>query len=122
MKKLRKGFTLIELLVVISIIAILVAVGATGYQRATKLSRDARRKTDLEQIRQALETWRSENGSYPVSTGTGLNVLVPSYMTAIPTEPKTTPAYTYTRNTAAEYDLCATIESPATAAYCVYEP
>ena len=119
MKKLLKGFTLIELLVVISIIAILVAVGATGYQRASKLSRDARRKTDLEQIRQALETYRSEIGSYPANTG----LLVSNYMTAVPVDPKNV-AYTYTPSGSPPrtYNLCTTIESPSSAAYCVTQP
>ena len=49
------GFTLIELLVVIAIVGILVAVGSISYLTASKQSRDTRRKTDLEQIRQALK-------------------------------------------------------------------
>lgn len=121
MPKILKGFTLIELLVVISIIAILVAVGATNYQRATKLSRDARRKTDLEQIRQALETYRSENGSYP-TTAAGTATLAPNYMTTVPVDPISPATYTYTRPTAATYTLCTTIESPSSAAYCVAQP
>jgi prepilin-type N-terminal cleavage/methylation domain-containing protein len=89
MKKLLKGFTLIELLVVIAIIGILITVGAVSYQRAVRLSRDSKRKTDLEQIRQALETYRSEEGVYPDTSGwqsTWLHYVVPS---------DTTNPYTY---------------------------
>lgn len=108
----RKGFTLIELLVVISIIGILVAVGATSYQRAVKLSRDSKRKTDLEQIRQALETYRSQVGVYP-STSTWKTDLLNGYITTIPTDPKDpTFVYFYANPTTTTYALCATLEIP----------
>ena len=61
--RISRGFTLIELLVVIAIIGILITVGAVSYQRAVRLSRDSKRKTDLEQIRQALETYRPKTVS-----------------------------------------------------------
>lgn len=120
---LKKAFTLIELLVVIAIIGILITVGSVSYTRAVKLSRDARRKTDLEQIRQALETFRSESatGIYPANKG----LLVPTYITTFPLDPKenATFTYTYTPNgTFRTYSLCATTESPTQASLCVKEP
>lgn len=112
MKKLLKGFTLIELLVVISIIGILVAVGATSYQRAVKLSRDSKRKTDLEQIRQALETYRSEVGIYPAAASWSTS-LEAGYITAIPSDPKApTSVYYYDNPSSTTYALCATLEIP----------
>lgn len=123
MKIYRKGFTLIELLVVISIIGILVAVGATSYQRAVKLSRDSKRKTDLEQIRQALETYRSEVGIYP-ATGTWEADLENGYITAVPTDPKNI-LYVYDNPTSTTYTLCASLETilvPATCNYTVTNP
>lgn len=121
MKKL--GFTLIELLVVISIIGILVAVGATSYQRAVKLSRDSKRKTDLEQIRQALETFRSENGFYPATK----ELLVSNYITVLPLDPKDGTAdfaYTYLVGSPAKtYSLCATtMEINLPTLWCVTQP
>lgn len=122
MKKL--GFTLIELLVVISIIGILVAVGATSYQRAVKLSRDSKRQTDLEQIRQALETFRSENGYYPATK----ELLVSNYITTLPLDPKEgTAGYSYTYTPAAApartYNLCATtMEIKLPTPWCVTQP
>lgn len=117
---LPKGFTLIELLVVIAIIGILITVGAVSYQRAVRLSRDAKRKTDLEQIRQALETYRSEMGVYPDSSGWE-STLENGYITTIP-EDTTTP-YTYTPGgTSTTYQLCATLETTAIPAYCVENP
>jgi general secretion pathway protein G len=121
--KSKHGFTLIELLVVISIIGILVAVGATSYQRAVRLSRDSKRKTDLEQIRQALETYRAENGTYP-SAVTWESDLESGYITEIPVDPKSQ-TYTYTNPTTTTYTLCAsleTIESPPTCNYTVTNP
>lgn len=121
---MKKGFTLIELLVVIAIISILIAVGSISYTRAVQLSRDSRRKTDLEQIRQALETYRSENYSYP-ATGS-LSALEPNYITDIPTDPKQgtgSYTYTYTRSSTTTYTLCAELENFATdATYCVANP
>ena len=107
--KTKKAFTLIELLVVISIIGILVAVGAVSYQRATKLSRDSKRKTDLEQVRQALETYRSEIGTYP-PTASWQAALTAGYITKIPADPQNN-VYAYVvGNTATTYALCASLE------------
>ncbi len=106
----RSGFTLIELLVVISIIAILVAVGTVSYQRTNKIARDGRRKADLEQIRQALETYRSENGTYPDSS-TWTTDLSPDYINTLPQDPKNG-GYTYVPGSSpiTTYDLCAYLE------------
>jgi general secretion pathway protein G len=59
------GFTFIELLVVITIMAVVFAAGVVSYTTIAVNSRDARRKADLEAIRQALEMCRSLAGSYP---------------------------------------------------------
>lgn len=103
-----KGFTLIELLVVISIISILIAVGAVSYQKSVKLSRDSKRKTDLEQIRQALETYRSEVGSYPDTGSLGL-LESGSYLNELPSDPKDG-TYAYTKGAGATYTICAQLE------------
>jgi len=97
----RHGFSLLEVLVAASIILVLTAVGVTSYVSITKRSRDARRVSDIEQLRQALEMYRSENGYYPnanpgsFGAATNLGVLVPTFMPAIPTDPKASPANPY---------------------------
>lgn len=73
---MKKGFTLIELLIVIAIIGILatIGVGVLGISRAK--SRDAKRVSDIQVIRAALEQYWLRNASYPsqasaVDIGTG---------------------------------------------------
>ena len=64
-----KGFTLIEILVVVTIISLLTSAAVVSYTQLGKQSRDARRKTDLEQIRAAIEMYRSNNNYYPATSG-----------------------------------------------------
>jgi len=45
------GFTLIELLVVISILAILITMGLTSFASAQRKGRDAKRKSDIREIK-----------------------------------------------------------------------
>lgn len=68
MKKTTKGFSLIELLMVISIMGMLAAMITANLSRSTKLSRDARRKNDLSEIRKALRLYFEDNGRYPLNT------------------------------------------------------
>ncbi|MBI4004548.1 prepilin-type N-terminal cleavage/methylation domain-containing protein, partial [Candidatus Roizmanbacteria bacterium] len=57
----QKAFTLIEILVVATIIGLLLAGAVASYTTLNRSSRDARRKADAEQIRSALEMYRSNN-------------------------------------------------------------
>lgn len=95
--KLISGFTLVELLIAVSIIGILVAIGTVSYSTVNKQSRDTKRKSDMEQIRSALEMYRADNGYYPsagcaaASCGfynASVLPLTPTYLPAIPTNPK----------------------------------
>lgn len=90
-----QGFTLLELLVSVTILAVLTAIAVTSYTSINKRGRNAKRKTDLEQIRSALEMYRADNGYYPSTGAPYFNnadnlstVLVSTYMPAIPTDPK----------------------------------
>ncbi|MBI3577580.1 prepilin-type N-terminal cleavage/methylation domain-containing protein [Candidatus Gottesmanbacteria bacterium] len=100
--RLSHGFSLMELLVVISIIAVLVTISAVSYTTVNKRSRDTKRKSDIEQLRNALEMYRAENSSYPnvgsgnFSNATNLSInLVSTYISAIPADPKSTQVYRY---------------------------
>lgn len=67
-----QGFTLIELIVVITIIGILAAVGLGAFNSSQSKARDARRKSDLEQIQSSLEAYYNDYGQYPTSSAGGL--------------------------------------------------
>lgn len=67
---MKKAFTLLEMLVVIGIIAVLIGMGAVSYSTAQKKARDAKRKSDLKIIQNALEQYYSIcNYQYPSSYG-----------------------------------------------------
>lgn len=61
----KLGFTLIELLVAITILGILSIVVLGGFRSSQMRSRDAKRKSDLKQIANALEMFYSDKGFYP---------------------------------------------------------
>lgn len=98
--KYKKGFTLIELLVAISIIGVLSSIVLASINTARINARDARRISDIRQMRIALELYRLDNGDYPIippwgasstdanwnTTGTLHTALAP-YMATLPVDP-----------------------------------
>ena len=103
MKIKLPGFTLIELLVVIGVIGVLASVLVIVINPVKQLqrARDTRRKSDIAQIQQSLELYRSDKGYYPpnpIGCGGALSDGSIIYLQKIPCDPKspgTTP-YTYT--------------------------
>lgn len=68
----NKGFTLIELLVVIAIIGIMSSLSILGYQSSQKKARDGQRKSDLAQVKKAMEAAKSDclaGSYYPYTPG-----------------------------------------------------
>lgn len=66
-RRLRRGFTLIELVVVISILAILSGVLVPRVTNHLKSARDARRLADIKAVRNAIEQYYMDKGSYPAA-------------------------------------------------------
>ncbi|NTU73703.1 prepilin-type N-terminal cleavage/methylation domain-containing protein [Candidatus Roizmanbacteria bacterium] len=95
---MNKAFTLIEILVVVTIIGLMSAIGAVSYAQFSKQSRDSRRKADIEQIRAALEMYKSNNtnNSYPAnvdvscSSASGISEGTAIYLQTNPHDPKCT--------------------------------
>lgn len=122
MKKKETGFSFIELLVVITVMAVIMAVGAVTYSDTLKRSRDARREADLQTIRSALEICRANTGVYPAFANVYPSVTCGSplvtVLAATPKDPKFPYAqYTYTRPTTTTYTLTCTFESGAACSY-----
>lgn len=115
------AFTLIEIIVVVTIIGVLFGGAAISYSSLTRASRDAKRKGDLEQIRAALELYRSSepsaNGQYPtfaIANCSGLSGIpnFGNYLPQIPTDPKAGSNYSCV-SSASTYTLYTTIEGGA---------
>jgi type II secretion system protein G len=109
--KLEKGFTLIELLVVVAIIGLLSSIVLASLNSARAKGRDAKRISDLSELRNAIELYANDhNGNYP-STGSMDTVyldlgcpqsvtspdtktadwipgLAPTYISVLPQDPK----------------------------------
>jgi len=89
---MKKGFTLIELLVVSTIIIVLMSIGIVSYRGVQKKSRDAKRKSDLEQVRAALEMYRSDSddNSYPGNNWSSMTNALEGggYLHSSPVDPK----------------------------------
>lgn len=125
----QKGFTIIELLTVMGVMGLLTAIIIMGVNPILQFqkARDGKRKADLEQIRSALEQYRTDTGAYPANNGptalpqcgnqwTNNGVI---YMQKIPCDPLATAGWYdksnagsyYYNNTGAAYTLTACLEN-----------
>ena len=126
MKRKKIGFTMIELLVSATIIAILSAIGLVSFRAANMKARNGKRMADLQQVRAALEIYRSDYPTYPNVGVTGdlVNIagIGPYMSSATVIDPKSDMDYVY--NPVADgstYEICATME-PDLIPECVYNP
>lgn len=111
---IRDSFTLIETLVVATIIALLISGSVVSYSYLNRQSRDGKRKADIEQIRSALEMYRSVNNIYPTRAPGNCTNLLPvltPYIHQIPVDPKSTQYSYYCTITTNDYTICAYLEN-----------
>lgn len=123
--KKQEGFTLLELLIVIVIIGILAVLIIPNLVSGPQRARDSQRKSDLRNIKTALETYYNDNNSYPTAGGASCTPstclatpLQPNYMKTVPNDPKGGQNYTYTPSPAScaagactSYTLSANLEN-----------
>ncbi len=138
--KSGRGFTLVEILVVLSIIAILTIIGLTEINNARKNARDARRFSDLQQIRLGLALYATgKEDIYPrVIDSSGIDTTVQPaansifsetgplapYLGAIPRDPTNASGLYYSYDTSFDfkhYVLCAKLEAGTKYAIVWYE-
>jgi prepilin-type N-terminal cleavage/methylation domain-containing protein len=95
MFNLSRGFTLVELLVVIAIIGVLATLVLVQLGTARGKSRDAKRISDVSQLRTATELYYDDNGGkYPDDlTIAGLQKYIST--NALPEDPVTSVDYFY---------------------------
>ena len=97
MKKINSGITLTELLIVVAIIAFLAIVAFWAYRTQIFKGFDSRRKTDIYQIKVAVEEYEKDHDCYPLpqavicDPGTGLQPYIPK----VPCDPRTGASYYY---------------------------
>jgi len=113
------GFTLIEILVVISIIGILTSLLVANFAQVRSRARDAQRKSDLTQIKKAIQMYYNDNNAtYPTSIPfeaafTSANTAAP-YMGYVPQDPLSPDqVYSYSTSGADSFELWATLENPS---------
>ncbi len=106
MFKHNKGFTLIELIVVLLIFGLIANLTMISLNNAKRESRDAKRVSNINQLRSALHLYHTENLAYPndggnpIALGTDGNLILdatgwiaanptsPIFMYSIPRDPK----------------------------------
>lgn len=132
-----KGFTLIEILIAMAIIGILASVGFGSYIRSLKKGRDAQRKSDLNQVQNALEGYMSDFQVYPGCNAEGKIVgcddggtscdwgdsftrnvgdTTKTYMSRLPDDPVSTANYVYVSD-GDKYQLFSVLENGQDADY-----
>lgn len=85
--KQKSGFTLIELLVVISIISLLSSIVLTSLNSAKRKAQDAKVYTESDELKKALELYRSDNGKYPGGDVDSFYCTVPTDCPGSPLSP-----------------------------------
>lgn len=98
LRHIPNGFTLAEILIVVAIVLILLMIIALSNWRVQiDRGHDARRKSDLDKIRIALEDYYNDKNCYPPagSFDTCDSTVLAPYIPKIPCDPQTKKPYLY---------------------------
>jgi len=82
----REGFTVLELMIVITIILILMALGAGRYQQSLLRAKEAALKQNLNVMRKAIDNYTLDKQQAP---GSLEELVAAGYLREIPTDPIT---------------------------------
>ena len=88
----ERGFTLIELLVVASILVVLAGLGLVQYKNGVTRAREGVLKTDLFNVRDAIDQYYADKGQYP---GTLDELQSSGYLRRVPDDPFTMSSSTW---------------------------
>jgi general secretion pathway protein G len=81
-----RGFTLLELMVVMAIIVVLATIGVVRYQKTVERSKEAALKTDLRDMREAIQDFTRDKEAAPTSLD---DLVSAQYIARIPNDPMT---------------------------------
>jgi general secretion pathway protein G len=82
----ERGFTLIELVVVAAILIVLAGIGLVQYKNGKTRASEAVLKTDLFNLRDAIDQYYADKGQYP---GTLDELVSTGYLRKVPDDPFT---------------------------------
>jgi len=85
-RRKAKGFTLIELMIVISIIFILIGMAVANYSRSVLRAREAALHTNLQTMRQAIDSFTLDKQAAPQSLE---DLKAAGYLREVPVDPMT---------------------------------
>lgn len=114
-----RSFTLIELMIVIALMAALAGLIIGNFVTSLKKGRDAKRKGDLQSIRNAIESYYEDKKSYPTTIVFGGKLCetapCPSsekvYMYKVPADPSSAYSYVYQTDVTSYFKLYSCIEN-----------
>lgn len=114
---------------------VLMTLGMISYQSASRNSRNAKRKSDLETARQALVMYHNDEEEYPdyasdasptaTAFSSMLSDIIDYVSTSTVTDPKDSGSYVYTygSDSGITFNLCANLETADGAeSYCLTNP
>lgn len=91
------AFTLVELLISLSIVIILAVLAIMYFRGQAHKGNDARRKSDIQRIKVAVEEYEKDHNCYPtfVTCGVNQNQPIYPYLNNVPCDPVTNASYFY---------------------------